>query len=138
MEKYISINQILLDTAPVEEKKIVNLSLSIDGLSINGKRRLWQHICLKVYVIHGELSVWVNGNTRIGQQGSSSAKTTPLGSFTYCIFHPTNILIVSVFLSMYRNCENYTWTLYKLTYAVHPTSTSQSPLIVYPRWMHRP
>ena len=38
MEKYISINQILLDTAPVEEKKIVNLSLSIDGLSITKLR----------------------------------------------------------------------------------------------------
>ena len=31
--------------------------------SYHGKRRLWQHICLKVYVVPGELSVWVNGNT---------------------------------------------------------------------------
>ena len=41
--------------------------------SYHGKRQLWQHICLKVYVIPGELSVWVNGNFRIGQKGSSSA-----------------------------------------------------------------
>ena len=50
--------------------------------SYHGKPRLWQHICLKVYVIPGELCVWVNGNTRMGQPGSSSANTTPLGSFT--------------------------------------------------------
>lgn len=34
MEKYISLNQILMDTAPVEEKKIVNQSFLVDGLSI--------------------------------------------------------------------------------------------------------
>ena len=30
--------------------------------SYHGKQRLWQHICLKVYVMPGELCVLVNGN----------------------------------------------------------------------------
>ena len=33
-----------------------------DIFSYHGKRRLWQHICLNLYVMDGELSVWVNGN----------------------------------------------------------------------------
>ena len=50
--------------------------------SYHGFCWLWQHICLKVYVIPGELSVFVNGNIQKGQLYSSGAKTTGRGSFT--------------------------------------------------------
>ena len=65
-----------------------NISTSRDKFSpqaifsYHSTGRLWQHICLKEYVIPGELSVWVHGKFRIGQNRSSSAKTTPRGSFT--------------------------------------------------------
>ena len=49
--------------------------------SYHGFCWLWQHLCLKEYVIPGELSVLVNGNIGKGQHRFSSANTTPRGSF---------------------------------------------------------
>ena len=50
--------------------------------SYHGFCWLWQHICLKVYVMPGELSVLLNDTIQKGQHRSSSAKTTPRGSGT--------------------------------------------------------
>lgn len=38
MEKYSSLNRVLMEAAPVEEKKIVNQAIPVDGLSITKLR----------------------------------------------------------------------------------------------------
>ena len=50
--------------------------------SYHGFCWLWQHICLKVYVMPGELRVLLNRTIRNGHQRSSGAKTNPRGSGT--------------------------------------------------------